>query len=106
MNLSHRKLRTHVSERSSVCTKAFYVLQAAGLCNLETNVDTTYVWKTAIWPVLIDGLDTVKIDKTRMNEFESMQGKLVKVMLGLHKYYIGEPLMKALRIPQWSPLWM
>lgn len=72
--LSHRKPHVHLSGRCSGCRKVYYALQGAGLCNLETNVDTTpYV-------------RIVKIDKTRMNELEPMQGKLIKAMFGLHKH--------------------
>ena len=98
--MSYRKPHGHVSARISSCRKAFYGLQGAGLCNTVTDPDTaSYVWSTAIRPVLTNGLNTVNVDKTRLKELGSIQGKLVKSMVSLHKYCRSTPLLKAMKIP-------
>ena len=57
------------------------------------------MWSTAIRPVLTYGLNTVNVDKTRLKELESIQGKLVTSMVSLHKYCRSTPLLKAMKIP-------
>ena len=97
--MSHTKPKLHITNRINACRKSFYGLQGAGLCNVLTNVNTaSYVWKTAIRPVLMYGLNTVTINKTCLRDLEKIQGRLVKSMVSVHKYCKTTPILSAMNI--------
>ena len=99
ITLSHTKPKLHITNRINACRKSFYGLQGAGLCNVLTNVNTaSYVWKTAIRPVLMYGLNTVTINKTCLRDLEKIQGRLVKSMVSVHKYCRTTPILSAMNI--------
>ena len=99
VQLSYSKRRCHIDERINACRRAFYSLQGAGLCNVITDVGTaSYVWNSAIRPVLIYGLNTVDISGTALRDLESVQGRLVKSMVGIHKWCRTTPVIRAMKI--------
>jgi hypothetical protein len=99
VSLSHVNQSLHSQNRINACRRAFYSLQGAGLCNYQLDADTTsYLWKSAVKPVLLYGLNTINISKRCMDDLEKAQSKLVKSAMGLHKYCRSSPLLKALQI--------
>ena len=58
----------------------------------------SYVWNTAIRPVLLYGLSSVDINKSYMCELEKIQARLVKASVGLHKFCKSTPVLKAMGV--------
>ena len=56
------------------------------------------MWNSAIRPVLVYGLNTCFISESTLRELEKLQGRLVKSMVGTHKYSKNTPILKALGI--------
>lgn len=99
VNLSYVKRKSHCENRMSACRRAFYSLQGAGLCNSLSDVNVaSYVFNSAIRPVLLYGLNTCSINKGTLRELEKLQGRLIKSMVGTHKYCKTTPILKALGI--------
>ena len=91
--------RQHLQKRISQCRKAFYSLQAAGMCeNGVTPQLKSYLWKSALQPILLYGNDCLPLHKSDIKEAESLQAKLIKAFIGLSKYLRTSPLLHALGV--------
>jgi hypothetical protein len=74
VTLSYNKPHLHVENRTNACRRAFYALQGAGFNNKSTDVNViSYVWNTAIRPVLMYGLPSVFINRSRLHDLEKTQ---------------------------------
>jgi len=91
--------KRHCDNRVSRCRRAFYSLQSAGMCEhgVEPRVKS-YLWKTALQPILSYGNDCINLNRTDLLMMEKVQAKLVKASLGLSKYMRTTPLLHALNI--------
>ena len=99
VTLSYRKPYLHIQERISACRRAFYSLQGAGLGNTVTDARAvSYIWNTAIRPVLLYGLNCTHINRGYMSQLEKTQARLFKAALGLHKYCKSSPVLNAMDI--------
>ena len=101
VNFSSAKPDIHCQNRISACKKAFYSLKGAGLCNIYNDIDTisyVHVYKAAIRPVLLYGLNCVNITKKEWREIEKCQAGILKSALHLHKFCRSTPVMRAINI--------
>ena len=58
------KPSVHVNDRIAACGRAYYAMQGAGFCNVTTNANMlTYLWESAVRPVLLYGSSSVHINK-------------------------------------------
>ena len=74
-------------------------MQGAGLCNNVTDADAiAYLWNSAIRPVLTYGINCIRISKTCLSRMETLQAKLLKAGIGVHKWSRSSPVLKALNI--------
>ena len=97
--LSHTKGNKHVEYRINSCRKAYYALQGIGLGNNTCNADTvSYIWSTAIRPVLTYGLQCISLSKQALQNLEKTQAKLLKTSLGLHKFCKNTPVLNAIKV--------
>ena len=62
--------------------KVFFALQGARLCNPDDA--TSFVWQTTITlVVIIYAMNTVKVDKTRMNELRGFTRDICQVYISI-----------------------
>ena len=91
--------RRHCESRIQSARRAFYSLQGAGLCVNGGNPSTiSYIYNTAIRPVLTYGLECIYQCDTVVKKAEVLQSKLLKTALGIKYYCKTSPLLKALNI--------
>jgi hypothetical protein len=89
----------HVKTRISNCRKAFYSLQGAGMCSNGVEPDIiSYLWKTAIQPILLYGGECFQQRRKNLSDMVKLQSRLIKTSLGLKKYLRSTPLLSALYI--------
>ena len=95
--------RSHAESRIQAARRAFYSLQGAGLCANGCDPHTvSYIYSTAIRPVLTYGLESTYQGSTAMNEVEVLQSKFLKTSLGVKYYCKTTPLLQALNIERVS----
>ena len=86
VTLSYVKPNMHVDNRISACRRAYYAMQGAGLWNNITDADAiAYLWNAAIRPVLTYGINCIHVSKTCLSRMETLQAKLLKAGIGVHK---------------------
>ena len=74
-------------------------MQGAGLCNNVTDADAiAFIWNSAIRPVLTYGINCIHVSKTCLSRMETLQAKLLKAGIGVHKWSRSSPVLKALNI--------
>ena len=56
------------------------------------------VWNAAIRPVLTYGINCIHVSKTCLARMETLQAKLLKAGIGVHKWSRSSPILKALNI--------
>ena len=96
---STRSTSYHIEQRLGRCRRAFYSLQAAGMCENGVKPCTKgYLWNTALQPVLLYATDCLPLRKEDIRRLETLQAKLVKASLGLHKFLRTTPLIQAMNI--------
>ena len=57
-----------------------------------------HLWHTICRPILIFGLETVHLNRPMYGKLESLQGTIVKALLGLSRYSHHSKLLTALDI--------
>ena len=99
VTLSTTSENIHVKDRVQACRRAYYALQGAGFNNTNTHANViSYVWNSAIRPVLTYGVNCLPISKKYLNDMEKCQSMVLKSGLGLHKYCKSTPLLKAVNV--------
>ena len=94
---------SHKVARLSAAQRAIYSLQGAGLKYRGVSPTTACkIYTTAIQSVLTYGCSTVFLSKSSLKELNTLQGKHIKTVLGLHHNVRSTPLMEALDIPSVS----
>ena len=74
-------------------------MQGAGLCHSgSTPYTSAHIYSIAIRPVLTYGLECVYQKKKVWNDLESLQGKFLKISLGLGLHCRSGPLLRALKV--------
>ena len=82
------------------CSRAFYSLQGAGLCNNGLNIQTAvHVWNTTCKSILLYGCNTMYINKSCLARLDKLQAKLIKTVVGIGPRCQSSPLLDALKIP-------
>ena len=77
-------------------------MQGAGLCNNITDADAiAYLWNGAIRPVLTYVINCIHFSKTCLSHMETLQTKLLKAGIGVHKCSRSSPVLKALNIKKY-----
>ncbi len=71
-------------------------MQGAGLCNNVTDADAiAYIlWNTAIRPVLTYGINCIHVSKTCLSRMETLQAKILKAGIRVHKWSRSSPVLK------------
>ena len=89
----------HKEKRIKSCRNGFFKLQCAGLHRngAKPNI-VSYLWKTAIQPILTYANECQPLRLHELLEMDKLQAKLVKSSLGLSKYLRSSPLLNALNI--------
>ena len=99
VNLTSSKTDVHTHNRINASKKAFYSLKSAGLCSPYNDIDTvSYVYKAAIRPVLLYGLNCINITNKGWQEIDKCQSRILKSALHLHKFCRSSPILKAMKI--------
>jgi hypothetical protein len=99
VNLSSARSDAHIYDRMNKTKKAFYSLKNAGLFNTYNHPDTvSYLYRTAIRPILTYGLNCLNLNARNWQEIEKCQSGIVKSALHLHKYSRSSPVLKAMNI--------
>jgi hypothetical protein len=99
VTLSSSKSNEHVDSRIEASRRAFYALQGAGFTNTNANSGViSYVWNSAIRPVLTYGINCMHVSKKYLCNMEKAQARLLKAGLGLHKFCKNTHLLKALNV--------
>ena len=88
VTLSCVKPNIHVDNRRiSACRRAYYAMQGAGLCNNVTDADAiTYLWNHAAIRPVTCGINCIHVSKTCLSRMETLQAKLLKTGIGVHKW--------------------
>ena len=86
----------HSDSRVMAARKAFYSLQAAGLC-LRTDI-AIHTYKTAVRPILTYGCEAIKLSKNSLNNLEKCQAAMIKSVVGIKKSCRNTPLLAALGV--------
>ena len=97
----------HKNNRLSAGQRAFYSLQGAGLKFGGVSPHTACrIYKSAIQRVITYGCSAVYMTKSNLKELDTLQGKQLKSVLGLHQSSRTTPLLGAIDILPVSPLIM
>ena len=89
----------HVASRNKACRNSFYSMQCIGMCDRGCSSDTIYyVWNTVIRPILTWGIQCITINKTSLQELETIQTKLLKVALGIYTFCRNSPILNAMKV--------
>ena len=95
----------HVEKQIAQTRKAFYTLQASGLCEHGVKPHLkSYLWRTALQPVLMYGMECIPLHRADKRKMESLQARLIKATLGLSKYMRSTPLLHAMKITKCATL--
>lgn len=94
------KGNVHVDHRIKKCRGAFYNFTEVGMCypGLSSNVKA-HIWRTVCLPSLIYGCDARHITSTDVKKMDTVQGNLIKQVMGLSKRSHSTHLLAALNIP-------
>ena len=105
--LSSSKVSDHKNNRLSAGQRAFYSLQGAGLKFGGVSPYTACrIYKSAIQSVITYGCSAVYMTKSDLKELDTLQGKQLKSVLGLHRSSRTTPLLGAMNILPVSTLIM
>ncbi len=97
--LSAKCGKQHVQDRVAACRRAFYGMRDVGLYAGGLDPYTVaHIWKTALQPVLMYGVQAVHLNRSQLLSMDSAQASLVKTTLGLSKGSRSAPLLQALKI--------
>ena len=64
----------------------------------------SYVWRTALQPILTYAVQCVGISKTKLKEMDRIQARLLKSSLGISKYCRNTSLLQAMKVQPVSTL--
>ena len=99
VTLSHVKSNVDFNNIINTCRRAYYALQCAVLNNNISDTDAlSYVWKAAVRLVLKYCCNSVYVSKKSLNTMERLQTKILKAIVGLHKYSKSKPVLKVLNV--------
>ena len=91
----------HSGNRIRACRRAFFSLQGAGFCQDGVRPETmAELWTKACAPVLIYGCHCVHLLKGCRSNLDKLQGKLLKVALGIQQGSRTSYLLDGMRVPR------
>lgn len=89
----------HLKNRDSKVMRKISKLKAIGLISSRMSIKSrTYLFKTYIRPIALDGLDTCNLDEDEVKRIKTIEGNAIKAMVGLNKEMKTSPLMNALDV--------
>ena len=96
----------HITDsRIAACRRAYYMLQPVGLHPRGLAPETiSYVWRTALQPILTYAVQCVGISKTKLKEMDRIQARLLKSSLSISKYCRNTSLLQAMKVQPVSTL--
>ena len=95
----------HADSRIAACRRAYYMLQPVGLHPRGLAPETiSYVWRTALQPILTYAVQCVGISKTKLKEMDRIQARLLKSSLGISKYCRNTSFLQAMKVQPVSTL--
>lgn len=96
--------QAHVQHRCQAAQRAFFGMQGAGLHfrGIAPNA-AAHLYSVGVRTTLTYACEAIPISNSNMTALQVLQGKLIKVMLGLSKFSRTSPLEKALSIPPIRP---
>ena len=90
---------SHSSQRLKAARGAFYTLQGAGLCVDGVQSEAmTRIYKQAVQPVLLYGMNCVFQNKKSIQSLDTAQGNFLKAAIGISKSCRTTPLLDGLEI--------
>jgi hypothetical protein len=95
----------HTDSRIQKCRRSIYGMRNVGMSypGLASEVKA-HLWKTIGVPSLVYGMDSIGISTKGLQAIESLQGSLMKQMLGLPKRSHHQKLLSALHISPVEPI--
>ena len=91
--------KAHVDARIVATRKAFFALKSAGVFANEADVNSRiHIFNAAVRPVILYGLQSVYQNKSSHIKAEKFHAKLLKSTLGLKRYCVNTPLLKAMKV--------
>jgi len=92
--------KSHAEHRIRQATRAFYGLQAVGMCKNGIQPNTAaFLYKSIIQPTLLFGMETISTNKAIAKSISTKHGNLIKTVLGLNFSAHTTPILSALNIP-------
>ncbi len=89
--------KQRVQDRVAACRRAFDGMRDVGLYADGLDPYTVaHIWKTALQPVLMYGVQAVHLNRSQLSSMDSAQTSLVKTTLGLTKGIRSIQLLQAL----------
>ncbi len=90
---------SHSSQILKAATGAFYTLQGASRCDDGVQSEAmTRIYKQAVQPVLLYGMNCVFQNKKSIQSLDTAQGNFVKAAIGISKSCRTTPLLDGLEI--------
>ena len=91
----------HIKSRINAARRAFFALKSTGAFSNGSNAESiSYIFNTAIRPVLLYGNQCIAKNKKSIEEIEKMQSKLLKSALNLKPFCKSTPLLDAMKVPR------
>ncbi len=93
------QFHSHQQKQLKAARKAFHALQGSGIWDNVVKPDVVaHLWRALIQLILPHGSQSLPINKTDIPEIDKSQAKLLKSVIGLHKYYRNSPLSNTINV--------
>ena len=91
---------SHVQKRTTVCRQRMYGLTSVGMSYPGLASETkAYLWNSIGAPMITYGMDSVNLTNANLKQLRSVQGNVIKRVMGIPKRSHHSELLEALRIP-------
>ena len=96
---------SHVQKRTTVCRQRLYGLTSVGMSYPGLASETkAYLWNSIGAPMITYGMDSVNLTNANLKQLRSVQGNVIKRVMGIPKRSHHSELLEALRIPATNEL--
>ena len=91
--------KEHMDARVKATRAAFFALKSAGVFSKDTSSNViTYIFNTALRPVLLYGHESIFQHKNALDKAEKLQSKLIKAATCLKPSCRNTPLLRAMKV--------
>ena len=90
----------HVQKRITSCRQRMYGLTSVGMSYPGLASETkSYLWNSIGAPMITYGMESVNLTNANLKQLRSVQGSIIKSVMGIPKRSHHSGLLEALRIP-------